>query len=45
MQRKMLIQDAGTLTENETVKNMPVYPQEGYISTVDGVVVVKLANS
>ena len=31
------------LKRTETVKNMPIYPREGSIRTVDGVIVVKLS--
>ena len=35
--RAQLVQEL----DNETVQQMPVYPQDGYVATVDGMVVVK----
>ncbi len=34
---------AEKLKETETVKNMPIYPQDGSICTIDGIIVVKLS--
>ena len=33
-----------TLKENETVKEMPVFPEKGSVKLVDGIIVVKFSN-
>lgn len=41
MQRKINLQDAGELENLEIVQNMPSYPQNGSVTQVNGIVIVK----